>query len=56
MRLSWHPGVVSKNECHTAALSDLRTRLERKEDDGPRKLLMPERVERLKSKEIACWH
>ena len=34
-------------ECHTAAMSDLRTRLERKEDDGPRKLLMPERVERL---------
>ena len=29
-------------ECHTAAMSDLRTRLERKEDDGPRKLLMPE--------------
>ena len=34
-------------ECHTAAMTDLRTRLERKEDDGPRKLLMPERVERL---------
>eukprot|EP00435_Cladocopium_sp_Y103_P048455 s3318_g14.t1 len=34
-------------ECHTAAMSDLRTRLERKDDDGPRKLLMPERVERL---------
>ena len=34
-------------ECHTAAMTDLRTRLERKDDDGPRKLLMPERVERL---------
>ena len=34
-------------ECHTAAMSDLRVRLERKEDDGPRKLLMPERIERL---------
>lgn len=34
-------------ECHTAAMSELRCRLERKEDDGPRKLLMPERVERL---------
>eukprot|EP00435_Cladocopium_sp_Y103_P044084 s317_g12.t1 len=34
-------------ECHTAAMSDLRTRLERKDEDGPRKLLMPERVERL---------
>ena len=34
-------------ECHTAAMSDLRTRLERREEDGPRKLLMPERVERL---------
>ena len=34
-------------ECHTAAMSDLRVRLERKEEDGPRKLLMPERVERL---------
>ena len=34
-------------ECHTAAMSDLRSRLERKEEDGPRKLLMPERVERL---------
>ena len=30
-----------------AAMSDLRTRLERREEDGPRKLLMPERVERL---------
>ena len=28
-------------------MSDLRSRLERKEEDGPRKLLMPERVERL---------
>ena len=34
-------------ECHTAAMSDLRARLERKDDDGPRKLLMPERIERL---------
>eukprot|EP00435_Cladocopium_sp_Y103_P068987 s708_g32.t1 len=29
-------------------MSDLRSRLERKEDDGPRKLLMPERIERLR--------
>ena len=34
-------------ECHTAAMTDLRTRLERKDDEAPRKLLMPERVERL---------
>eukprot|EP00435_Cladocopium_sp_Y103_P043049 s3762_g12.t1 len=34
-------------ECHTAAMSDLRSRLERKEDNQPRKLLMPERIERL---------
>ena len=34
-------------ESHTAAMSDLKTRLERKDDDVPRKLLMSERVERL---------
>lgn len=43
--LACWPGLYY--ECHTAAMSDLRTRLERREDDGPRKLLMPERVERL---------
>ena len=34
-------------ECHTAAMTELKTRLERKDDEAPRKLLMPERIERL---------
>ena len=34
-------------ESHTLTMADLRSRLERKEDETPRKLLMPERIERL---------
>lgn len=34
-------------ESHTLTMSDLKARLERKDDETPRKLLMPERVERL---------
>lgn len=34
-------------ESHTLTMSDLKARLERKDDEAPRKLLMPERVERL---------
>lgn len=34
-------------ESHTLTMSDLRGRLDRKDDETPRKLMMPERVERL---------
>ena len=34
-------------ECHTAAMTELKTRLERKDAEAPRKILMPERIERL---------
>ncbi len=36
-------------EAHTLALSDMRTRVERKEDDAPRKLPVPERAVRLEN-------
>ena len=34
-------------ECHTVTLGDLRSRIERRDDDAPKRLPMPERAERL---------
>ncbi|CAK9055714.1 unnamed protein product [Durusdinium trenchii] len=36
-------------ESHTLTMSDLRSRLDRRDDEPPRKLLMPERAERLEA-------